>query len=149
MRWIASLIFGALLLSSVPGLALAHGRGGGHGRHESFGMLLRSAELTEAQKQQVGQIIAAHRPQLKTLMGQIRTAREALHVKLYAPGALTAADVAPELQQIEQLHSQLAQERAQLALEIRGLLTPDQLVKVAQKRQRMQELRREMHDLTR
>jgi Spy/CpxP family protein refolding chaperone len=142
-------MFGAVLFASAPGLALAHGRGGGGGRHGDFGMLLRSAELTEAQRQQVVQIVAAHRPQLKALMSQLRTAQEALKAKLYGPGTVTEADLAPDLQQLEQLRSQLAHERTQLALQVRGVLTPEQLAKVAQKRQRMNELRQEMRDLAR
>jgi Spy/CpxP family protein refolding chaperone len=149
MKRIGSLMVGALLLASVPGAALAHGRPGGGGHHDGVGLLMRGADLTDGQRQQIEQIVTAHRPQFRALMTQMRAARQALSAKLYGAGTVTAADLAPELQQIEQLRSQLTQERTQLALEIRGLLTPEQLAKIAQKRQRMNELRREMHDLSR
>jgi hypothetical protein len=56
-------------------------------------------------------------------------------------------DLSAIRQQISQLRDQLGQEGLQTALEIRNVLTPDQLAKAAQIRQRMQELQAEMRGL--
>ena len=85
--------------------------------------------------------------QFETLRGQLRAAQEQLAGKLYAPGPVKAEDLTSLIQQIGQLRGQLTQEGLQVALEVRGVLTPEQLAKAAQTRQRMNELRAEMRSL--
>ncbi len=111
--------------------------------------LLRGVGLTDAQQAQVRQILANHRPQFQTLRSQLRAAQEQLADKLYGPGSVKPEDLAPLRQQIGQLREQLAQEALQTALDIRGVLTPEQLAKAAQIRQRLRELRGEMRSLLR
>jgi protein CpxP len=109
--------------------------------------LVQGAGLTEAQQAQVRQIVASHRPKLETLRQQLRTAREQLAEKLYAPGPVKAEDLAPLIQQIGKLREPLMHESLQVALEVRKLLTPEQLAKAKQRRQRLHELRAEMRTL--
>src|SRR5574337_1443362 len=74
------------------------GRGArwGHPTDEMFLLqLVQGAGLTEAQQAQVRQIVASHRPKLETFRQQLRTAREQLAEKLYAPGPVKAEDLAP------------------------------------------------------
>jgi Spy/CpxP family protein refolding chaperone len=139
----------AMLSLSLGSPAYAQGRPGawGHGR-EGLG-LLRSAGLTDAQREQVRQILANHRPNFQRLGGDLRTAREVLNAKLYGTDPVTPADLAPLADQVEKVRSQMAQERVQVALEIRNIWTPDQLARVAQTRQRLNELRGEMRTLLR
>ncbi len=127
---------------------------GGYGMdsgHGGFGMMLplfvKGAGLTEAQQAQVKQIVANHRPQFQGLVSQLRAAHTQLADKLYAPGPVKAEDLAPLTQQITQLRGQLAQEGLQVALEVRGVLTPEQLAKAGQTRKRFNELRAEMRGL--
>ncbi len=131
-----------------PGGTDMYGMGPGHG---GFGMMLplfvKGAGLTEAQQAQVKQIVANHHPQFRALLGQLRTAHERLAEKLYAPGAVKTEDLAPLTQEISQLRGQLNQEGLQVALEIRGVLTPEQLAKAGQVRHRFNELRAEMRSL--
>jgi Spy/CpxP family protein refolding chaperone len=77
----------------------------------------------------------------------MRGAQQDLRTKLTAPGSLQAGDLQPVSQQLSQLRDQLAQERLAIALEVRAVLTPDQLARVAQFQQRFQELRSEMRAL--
>lgn len=125
-----------------------YGMGSGQG---GFGMMLpllvKGAGLTDAQQAQVKQIVESHRPPFQGLLSQLRTAREQLAEKLYAPGPVKAEDLAPLMQQIGQLRGQLTQEGLQVALEIRGVLTPEQLAKAGQTRRRFNELRVEMRGL--
>jgi len=125
-------------------------RGGWWGGQEIFPlrMILRGVGLTDAQQGQVRQIVASHRPRFQELRSQLRANTQALADKLYGPGPVTADDLAALRQQIGQTRDQLGQEALQTALEIRNVLTPDQLAKAAQIRQRMQELRAEMQSLT-
>jgi len=161
-RWAAGLV-GLLAISlsattaGAQGMPMRggwHGPGGGPGGGPDGGgevfplrMILRSVGLTDAQRDQVRQILAGHRPRFQALRGQIRTLTTQLTDKLYAAGPVTADEASAIRQQISQLRDQLGQEGLQTALEIRNVLTPDQLAKAAQIRQRMQELRAEMQSL--
>lgn len=123
--------------------AFAQDGGAGWQGGRAHGGVLRSLGLTDAQKQQVHQIFVTHRPQLRALRTQLRVATHDMKAKLYSSTPPTTADLAP----INQLRGQLAQERLQLALEIRGVLTPDQLTQATQKMQQMDQLHNQMRSL--
>ena len=131
-----------------PGGIDGYGAGLGHGGFDmKLPLLVKAAGLTEAQQAQVKEIVANHRPQFQGLVSQLRTAHTQLADKLYAPGPVKAEDLAPLRQQISQLRGQLAQEGLQVALEVRGVLTPEQLAKAGETRKRFNELRAEMRGL--
>jgi Spy/CpxP family protein refolding chaperone len=136
----------ATLLCSATAFAQGWGGLGGHrGGGGAFGWpVLRAVGLDDAQKAQIRQIFTNHRPQLQALRQQLMTAQGQVRDKLLSPTPPTAADMAP----ISQLRDQLAQERLAMALEVRNVLTPDQLTKAAQIRQRMKQLRQQMRDLS-
>ncbi|MDD5559927.1 Spy/CpxP family protein refolding chaperone [Candidatus Methylomirabilis sp.] len=124
------------------------GAGWGHPTDEMFLLqLVQGAGLTETQQAQVRQIVASHRPKFETLRRQLRSAREQLAEKLYVPGPVKAEDLAPLIQQIGKLREPLMHESLQVALEVRKLLTPEQLAKAKQRRQRLNEIRAEMRKL--
>jgi Spy/CpxP family protein refolding chaperone len=110
-------------------------------------MFLRGANLTADQRSQVQQIIASHRPTFQELFGRLRAAQQELSNRLFSTGGLQEADLAPQVRQISLLRNQIAEENLRVALEIRSVLTPDQLAKAAQLRERMQTLRDEMRNL--
>lgn len=115
--------------------------GPGHGR---LGLgLLRAVGLTDAQRAQIRQILANHRPQLQSLRQQLRAAERQLHDRLFSATPPTTADLSP----IVRLREQLAAEHLQIALEIRNVLTPDQLARAAQIRQQLQQLREQARSL--
>jgi len=123
------------------------GRGHGSGLSMSLPLVVKGVGLTEAQQAQVKQIVGAHQAQFRALLAQLRSAHEQLGEKLYAPGPLQADDVAPLVQQIGQLRVQLTQEALQVALEIRAVLTPEQLARAEQIRHKLKDLRSEMRSL--
>ena len=144
---LAIAVTAATLLFSGTAFAEGWGGPGGHrgGGGGAFGWpVLRAVGLDDAQKAQIRQIFTTHRPQLQSLRQQLMTAQGQVRDKLLSPTPPTAADIAP----ISQLRDQLAQERLAMALEIRNVLTPDQLAKAAQIRQQMKQLRQQMRDLT-
>ncbi len=122
--------------------------GWGHGGDGMFlPQLVRGVGLTEAQRAQVRQIVESHRPKFEALQRQHRAAREQLAEKLYAPGPVKAEDLAPLTQQIDKLREPLMHESLQVALEVRKVLTPDQLAKAMRRWRRLNELQAEMRKL--
>ena len=110
-------------------------------------VLIEGAGLNAAQQAQVRQILANHRPLVQSLVTQLSTAREALATRLYGPDPVGVVDLTPLVQQVAQLRGQLTQERLQVTLEIRNLLTPDQLARAAQTLQRLNDWRAAMQNL--
>ncbi len=110
-------------------------------------LLLRGANLTADQKAQVKQIMANHRATFQNLFSQLRALQDQISGKLFSTAAVSESDVAPQLQQVTALRSQLAEEGLRVALEIRNILTPDQLAKAAQLKTQMQSLRNQMKNL--
>ena len=148
-------VAGVLLLvaaSAAPVLAQAPGhessmRGDtGRGDGELW-LMIRAANLTPEQQTRVRAILSAHRAIARPLIEQLRQAQQELGGKLLAPGQVQAADLQPQLQRISQLRDQLAQDSASAALEVRAVLTPEQLARVAQKKERLRQLREEMRQL--
>ena len=121
--------------------------GDGPGPGMLFPMMLRALDLTVAQKSQVADIVARHRANLEPLFKQMRAAHEDVAGKLFAPGTVTAKDLAPGIEQLGRLKQQMLQEWTQAALETRAVLTPEQLAKAAQVKQRLDALHTEMESL--
>ena len=119
----------------------------GDGTGIALPLLLRGANLTADQKVQVQQIMANHRVTLRHLFSQLRTAQDEMANKLFSTAKLQEADLAPQAQQIAQLRNQLADEGLRVVLEIRGVLTPEQLAKASQLKSQMQSLRSQMRSL--
>ena len=153
MMW--SAVTGVLLLAAwvVPVGAQAdgpfHGRGprGGWGGGLMLGVPLHSLNLTPDQRTQVQSILSTYRSSARPIIQQLRQAQSGLGDKLLAPGQLQAADLQSQLQQIGQLRTQLLQLSAQATLEVRSLLTPDQLSAAAQTKDKLRDLRSQMRQL--
>jgi Spy/CpxP family protein refolding chaperone len=125
------------------------GRGGPWGRDGGMALpfLIRSANLTPEQETKVRTILSAHRTTTRNVLEQLRRAQDELADKLLAAGPVQTAELQPQLQQIGQLREQLLQDSAQIALEVRAILTPEQLAKAGQVKARMKQLLSEMHHL--
>jgi Spy/CpxP family protein refolding chaperone len=119
----------------------------GDGTGIALPLLLRGANLTSDQKAQVQQIMANHRPTFRDLFSQLRAAQDQMANKLFSAGRLQEGDLAPQVQQIAQLRNQLAEEGLRVVLEIRGVLTPEQLAKASQLKSQMQSLHSQMRSL--
>ena len=112
-------------------------------------LLLRGVGLTADQKVQMRAIMDTHRAIFPELFKQLRDAHKALAMQLLAAGEVKAEDLAPQLQHINQLRAQLLREGTQVMLEVRQVLTPEQLARAAQLKARMQALHDEMGSLMR
>ena len=121
------------MLGDVPGMMLP--------------LVLKGIDLTDAQEQQVRKIMAAHRATFRTLFGELQVAHKDVADKLFAPGEVQTEDLTTQVQRVAQLREQLMQEGLKVALEVRGILTPEQLAKAADLKERMRALHAEMRGL--
>jgi periplasmic protein CpxP/Spy len=110
-------------------------------------LLLKGVELTPAQETQVKDLMAAQRESLRTLFQQLRAAHEEMANKLFTPGDVKTEDLAPQMQRITQIREQLMKDGLNVMLEVRKILTAEQLAKAAQIKERMQALHEEMRSL--
>jgi Spy/CpxP family protein refolding chaperone len=130
-------------MSSMPA-----GQGMGHMGHMGFGheggsafmMLLKSANLTDAQKQQVHEIMKSEHQQMKAVHQQFAAIHEQLADKLLSPGKVTAAELAPLEQKAYRYQQQIDQSMVDTAISIRSVLTSDQLNHLAQVHKQLQSL---------
>jgi Spy/CpxP family protein refolding chaperone len=137
--------------AAAMGDGMMHGKGGRGGMLGGSGMffpgMLRNLDLTQQQRQQVRDILSAHRDKFRSLATQLRATHKAIADKLYAPGTVNQSDLDAQIQQAAQIRTQLMQEGMAVALQVRGVLTPDQIAKAAAMRTKMESLRAQMHEL--
>jgi Spy/CpxP family protein refolding chaperone len=125
-----------------------HGMYGGMRGHGSpFMLLLKSANLTDAQKQQVHTIFENRRASRKAEFQQLKAAREAIVAKLTSTGPVAAADLSSSVSTITQLRTQMANERIEDVIAIRNLLTPAQLAQVSATKAKLDSIHAEMKAL--
>jgi Spy/CpxP family protein refolding chaperone len=110
-------------------------------------LVLKGVDLTDAQENQVRDIMAAHRATFRSLFSELQAAHKDVADKLFAPGDVQAEDLTAPMQRVAQLREQLMQEGLKVALEVRGVLTPEQLAKAAELKDRMRALHTEMRGL--
>lgn len=125
------------------------GMRGGMGRPDGdLWLMIRAANLTTEQQAKVRAILSAHRATARPVIEQLRQAQQELGARLLAPGPVQTSDIQPMLLRISQLRDQLAVDSAQAALEVRAVLTPEQLARAAQTKERLKQLHEEMRQLT-
>jgi Spy/CpxP family protein refolding chaperone len=152
MRSLLAVVLGGGLLAStvMAGPAFAQHRGGPASASGDGGVLvflLRGASLSAEQQSRVRDIMGAHRARSEATIRQLRTAQEELTDRLLGPGPVQMQDLEPRRQRTAQLWERLAEDRLVMALEVRGVLTPEQVAKVAQLKDRYRALRAEMREL--
>jgi Spy/CpxP family protein refolding chaperone len=129
----------------TAGAALAQPHGDWH--HDGM-EILHGLNLTDAQKAEVHKIAEANWAQMKPVMQQMHSIHEQIVGKLTGTAAVSQADLTPLLQQDEQLRSQVDAARLSTALQIRGLLTPQQLTKAASMHQQLEALHAQERAIT-
>jgi Spy/CpxP family protein refolding chaperone len=112
-------------------------------------ILLGSAHLTAEQRTQVQAILASRRAGIRALIRDVQQAQDELADKLLTPGSLQLGDVQPQLSKIGTLRDRLLQDSAQVTLEIRALLTPEQISRAGLVKDKLRQLRSEVQQLLR
>jgi len=110
-------------------------------------LLLRTADLTPAQRARVHEIMRGHDRRLQQLSSDLRTATEALTDDLFTTGAVSREDVDARLRRVADVRSQLMREGVSVALAVREVLTPEQLTRAAEVHSRLKRLHGEMKTL--
>jgi Spy/CpxP family protein refolding chaperone len=123
----------SLMMGDAPGMMLP--------------LVLKGIDLTAEQEKQVHNIMKAHRATFRSLFRELQGAHKDAADKLFAPGNVQAEDLATQMQRVAQIREQLMQEGLKVALEVRGVLTPEQLTKAAEIKDRMRSLHTEMRQL--
>jgi Spy/CpxP family protein refolding chaperone len=112
-----------------------------------FLMLLRSADLTPAQKSQVHLILNSNRGQMMALHQQLMSLHEQMSDRLLGSGSVSSADLKPLVQQASALEGKLNQNMADTAIAIRNVLTPDQVKKLAAVHKKLRDLHTQIQQL--
>ena len=110
-------------------------------------MLLQGVGLTDDQKKQVREILKTDRASLFGLFDQLRTANQALADKLVSAGPVTEDDLQPLVAQVMKVRGDIVSHGLKVVLQVRGLLTADQLAKAADVKTKMRALRAQMREL--
>ena len=138
--------------ASSPGGPGGFGGPGGHWGHEhgdrlGFELFLRKLNLTDAQRGQIQTIMSQERQSAGSLYQQLHGEKAALSGKFFTPGALQAADLAPDVQKLAGIQQQLLEQRIQTAVAIRNVLTAAQLAQAAQLKTQIDALHEQMRNL--
>ena len=132
-------------------LAFGHGMRGqggcGHGAFLGGARILHALDLSADQNQKVQDILTSHRTSLAPLIANEKAAKQALADKLFGTGTVTPQDLDALVQQESQARTALMRARFATALEVRGILTPEQIQKAATIRAHMKDLHAQMHQL--
>ncbi len=134
----------ATALLGFAGAASADPSGFGHHHGDE---MFRGVALSDAQKDQIKQIEQSGWTQAKSSFQQMRSVHEQLMARLLAPGNVSEADLAPLVQQEQALRTQLDELRLNNALQMRQVLTPQQLAQAAAKHQQLESLREQEHQV--
>jgi Spy/CpxP family protein refolding chaperone len=158
-RGIVPIVMAILLVAAVAHVASSNagggfGRMGHHGMHGDMNvvgvplhLLLKTANLTDTQKQQIHQIMQARWASRKSEIQQLKAAREAIAAKYASTGTVTAGDLSSSVATITQIHDQMTNEQIQDAIAIRNLLTPAQLAQISATKAKLDQIHAEMHAL--
>ena len=109
--------------------------------------MLHALDLSADQKQGVHDIFREHRPTLAQLGANERAAGQAIADKLLGTGTVAQTDLDALVQQESQARTALMRERLATALEVRKVLTAEQIQKAATIHAGMKQLHDQMRQL--
>ena len=110
-------------------------------------LFLHRADLTPEQRAKIHEVLESNRAELQKLLTRLEQANDAMSAKLFAARALKLADVEKEVAEVSELRRRLMVQGLETTLEIRAIMTPEQLAKVAAVKTRMDKLHAEMRGL--
>lgn len=126
-----------------PGGPGGPGRGGPDGPGGLAGLQLGRVNLTDAQKDQVKQILDSHKAEQQQFGEKSRAAHDALEAAITAEN-FDINQVRAKASDVAQLDVDAAVTRAQIRYEVYQILTSEQKAQVKKDQQQMQERRAEM-----
>jgi Spy/CpxP family protein refolding chaperone len=109
--------------------------------------LLQGVGLSDDQQKQVRDILKANHQALFANFEQLRTANQALADKLVSTDPVTEQDLQPLVDQVMRARQDIVTQGLKVVLQVRALLSPEQLARAAAVKAKMNDLRKQMHDL--
>jgi len=147
-RMVLSAVLGLALLGARAPVVLAQmGHCAFRGEPPPLGMMLKGLNLTEAQRTQVKAIMKSHHQAIEPLREQLHNEHQQFATRLLTPGQVTVSDLTPIQQQTAQTEQQMRQEMLKAVVEVRAILTPEQLAKAGKIHQKMEQMHAEMRSL--
>ena len=131
-----------MMMRGMPG-------GGGDAPGMVIPLMLHGSHLSAEQRDKVKTLMSSERAQLRTLFDQLQRANEALASRLTGPGPVDAAALKPDVERVARARQELMDHGLTIALALRGILTPEQLQAVTEKRAKMEDLQKQMRELMR
>jgi Spy/CpxP family protein refolding chaperone len=137
-----------LMFSAAPASAQPVGIGGpGDPMPMPLMMLTRQANLTSDQQAKVHNIMRSNFSQAQPLLKQLRGVHDQIADKLMSTGTVSPSDLAPLQAQETQIQQQLDSQMMSTALQIRGLLSKEQLTRIANLHNQLKSLRAQIDEL--
>ncbi len=143
-RTVLAISVAAGLSASASAFAQPAGGRGPGGEH-GFGEVLRTVQLSSAQKQQIQQIMSAARTQNAPAWTQMKALQQQMTSTLFSTGSVTEAQLLPLEQKQEVIRQQLDVSRMQTAMAIRNVLTSAQLAQAASAQAQLSSLHEQEH----
>jgi Spy/CpxP family protein refolding chaperone len=117
----------------------------------TFGLLspklLKTLNLTPEQAAKIQVSINAFKEAQKAYVSEVAPLRKEVTDKLFGPNPVKEADVARPITKIADLREKILREGFKIALEVRNVLTPEQLSRAEAIRQQVQEIQSEIRNL--
>ena len=104
---------------------------------ETMPPFLRGVTLTEEQKTKVREILQSQRPVPQETLKRMRAIQHELGNRIFYPGKLDEDQLASLFEQSLFLQNQFARQNFRTTLEIRNLLSPEQMAQGAEHREQM------------
>jgi Spy/CpxP family protein refolding chaperone len=109
--------------------------------------LLGALNLTPEQAAKIEASKSVFREAQRAYLAELRVVRQEVGDKLFGPNRVSESDVARPIAKIAELRERILREGFRISLEVRNVLTPDQLAKAATIRQHMIEIQSEVREL--
>ncbi|HWP60358.1 MAG TPA: Spy/CpxP family protein refolding chaperone [Candidatus Acidoferrales bacterium] len=109
---------------------------------ETLPPLLRGITLTEEQKAKVRDIVQSQLPAAQENLKRMLAIQQEMGRRILSPGSVEENQLESLLEQVLFLQNQLARQNLRTTLEIRSLLTPEQLAEGAKYREKLKDQRK-------
>ncbi len=137
----------AIAIASRPAFAQMFISAGPPGPPPPMAAMLAGLSLTPQQQTAISAIMKSHQQSIAPLMNQLHNQHQQVMATLLAPGQVGMSDLTPLEQEAGQTEQQLPQEMLKTALDIRAVLTPDQLAQAAAKQKKLDAIHEEMRSV--
>jgi Spy/CpxP family protein refolding chaperone len=146
-RWLSAVVGMAAAGILSPAAFAQMGPPGPPGPPPPIGMMLQGISLTSDQQTAIDAILKSHQQTAQPLMDQLHREHEELTAKLLSSGQVSLSNLTPLEQQSVETEQQLNQDMLKAALEVKAVLTADQLATAGRNQQKLEQIHTELRQL--